>query len=180
MSVDVESNTPRSASAGSIDPDTGRADFEAIVAPLMPALLAFFVRRVIPKHESADCLSETLIVLWKSRRTMPQGESDYRAWAFGVAHNILLNHRRGYVRRANLADRVRDEIQVQGQQTVSEEKTELVNALVGLPGKQRELVQLIVWDGFGVAEAGALLGLRANAARAAYARAKKKLRETLT
>jgi DNA-directed RNA polymerase specialized sigma24 family protein len=42
------------------------------------------------------------------------------------------------------------------------------------------LLVLIVWDGFGVAEAGALLGLSATAVRTRYSRARKHLRAIIS
>lgn len=56
---------------------------------------------------------------------------------------------------------------------------DLEAALAALSEQDLELVALIVWDGFGVAEAGALLGLRPDAARQRYARARSRLRGAL-
>ena len=155
------------------DTSTG---FEASIAPLMQPLLAYFARRVLPRDESADCLSETLIVLWRKRASLPSTENELRAFAFGVAKGVLANHVRGRVRQTALGDRVRDEVRVSAPSVVD---TDVRDSLAALAPKDRELVQLIVWDGFGVAEAGALLGIRPGAARTRYSRAKEKLRVTL-
>ncbi|WP_443192734.1 sigma factor-like helix-turn-helix DNA-binding protein [Paenarthrobacter sp. AB444] len=42
------------------------------------------------------------------------------------------------------------------------------SAVLDLRPKDRELVMLIVWDGFGEAETGALLGLSPTASRTRY------------
>jgi len=150
--------------------------FEASIAPLMQPLLAYFTRRVEPREESADCLSETLVVLWRRRDALPASADELRAFAFGVAKGVLANHVRGRIRQGALGDRVRDEVRVSAPSVVDES---VMDALRSLPAKDRELVQLIVWDGFGVAEAGSLLGIRAGAARTRYARAKERLRVIL-
>lgn len=150
--------------------------FEASIAPLMQPLLAYFARRVEPREESADCLSETLVVLWRRRESLPASPDELRAFAFGVAKGVLANHVRGRIRQGALGDRVRDEVRVSAPSVVDEA---VADALHSLREKDRELVQLIVWDGFGVAEAGALLGVRAGAARTRYARAKERLRVIL-
>ena len=49
-----------------------------------------------------------------------------------------------------------------------------------LPDRDRELVLLVAWEGFGVAEAGVVLGLKPDAARQRYARARARLRQRLT
>ena len=150
--------------------------FEASIAPLMQPLLTYFARRVLPRDESADCLSETLVVLWRKRDRLPATDGELRAFAFGVAKGVLANHVRGRVRQGALGDRVRDEVRVAAPSVVDDDVRE---ALASLNARDRELVQLIVWDGFGVAEAGALLGIRPGAARTRYSRAKEKLRVLL-
>lgn len=154
------------------------ATFEDDIRSLMPALFAYFLRRVRPQEDAADCLSETLVVLWRRRADLPADPDAQRAWTFGIARGVLANQRRGRTRRTQLADRLRGEVAVQVRNTA--EPSDLHEALDALPERDRELVALIVWDGFGVAEAGGLLGLKADAARARYSRARKRLRETLS
>ncbi len=151
-----------------------RAAFEDAVRPLMPDLLAYFVRRVDPREDAADCLSETLLVLWRRRRAWPAAPSDRRAWAFGVAKKVLANHARGRMRRHALAEHLRAELGASA--PPASDHDALLDAL---SPKDRELVRLIVLDGFGVAEAGALLGLRPTASRMRFARAKQRLRDQL-
>jgi RNA polymerase sigma-70 factor (ECF subfamily) len=145
---------------------------------LMPALLAFFVRRITPAEDAADCLSETMVVLWRRRRSMPVGQEDARRWAFGVAKGVLANARRGRLRRSALADRVRADVAA-SVLPASDIELDVRRALDQLGSVDKELVTLIVWDGFGVAEAGALVGLKPEAARSRYSRARVRLRESL-
>jgi len=152
--------------------------FEDDIRELMPALLAYFVRRVRLQEDAADCLSETLVVLWRRRADLPTDPDAKRAWTFGIARGVLANQRRGRVRRTQLADRLRGEVAVQVPGAAGH--PDLRDALDALPERDRELVALIVWDGFGVAEAGQALGLKPDAARARYSRARKRLRATLS
>jgi RNA polymerase sigma-70 factor (ECF subfamily) len=141
----------------------------------MPDLLAYFVRRVLPAEDSADCLSETMLVLWRKRNSLPQDDSERRAWAFGIARRVLGNYRRGSIRRKGLTDLLCDEIRA----TTGSTFTDGRDLLSVLPAPDRELVQLIIWDGFGVAEAGAIIGIKPSAARMRYARAKERIRRSL-
>jgi RNA polymerase sigma factor (sigma-70 family) len=150
--------------------------FEGLIAPIMPDLLRYFARRVTPVDDAYDCLSETLIVLWRSSRKLPADANDTRAWSFGVARKVLANHVRGQSRRAALTARI-GEMAVGGDHP--NEDAPVREALEKLPGRDQELVRLIVWDGFGVAEAGALLGLKPATARTRYARAKSQLKRHL-
>lgn len=157
--------------------DPAMAHFESAVVPLMPALLAYFARRVLPSEDAADCLSETMIVLWRHRSRLPESDDARRAWTFGVARRVLSNQRRGRIRQLALADRVRAEVRLT--LPPADRDDEVAAALETLPERDAELVRLIIWDGFGVSEAGALLGLRAGASRTRYSRAKEKLRALL-
>jgi RNA polymerase sigma-70 factor (ECF subfamily) len=56
---------------------------------------------------------------------------------------------------------------------------ELTDAMQALKPADRELLILIVWDGLPVSAAGAILGLKPEAARARYSRTRKKLRHSL-
>ncbi|MHC5797149.1 RNA polymerase sigma factor [Lacisediminihabitans sp. FW035] len=149
-------------------------DFTTLMTALMPDLLAYFVRRVTPREDSADCLSETMIVLWRKRDTLPTTAPEQRAWAFGVAKKVLSNQRRGTIRRHALGERIREQIRHSSPSDSAAGDSDLLR---GLSKTDQELVRLIVWDGFPVAEAGALLNLRPSAARMRYSRAKEKLRE---
>jgi RNA polymerase sigma-70 factor (ECF subfamily) len=161
------------------DDATIRACFEAVVEPLMPDLLRYFARRVAPREDAADCLSDTLLVLWRHRSRMPGQAEEQRAWAYGIARNVLCNHQRkrarrvsayGFVVRAHLAA-------VPAEPSPATEAA--LAALNRLGELDRELVRLVVWDGFGVGEAGRILGMREATARSRYSRARSRLRTLL-
>ncbi|TFC54551.1 MULTISPECIES: RNA polymerase sigma factor [unclassified Cryobacterium] len=152
--------------------------FEASIRPLMPKLLAYFTRRVLPSVDAADCLSETLVVLWRRRSELPGDEDGLRAWSYGVAKGVLANHQRSQIRRTRLSERLRDDLSRSPSPTVAAD-TGLSEALATLSDVDKDLVLLVAWDGFGVAEAGELLGLTPGAARSRYSRARKALREQL-
>ncbi len=154
------------------------AAFEESARILTPALMAYFIRRVDPVEDATDCVSETLLVLWRQRDQLPVDPAERRAWSFGVAKGVLANYRRGKIRRVALSEKLRAGL-VHESDAGQQFDTEMHAALASLRSQDRELVILIVWDGFGVAEAGALLGLSATAARTRYSRARKQLRASM-
>lgn len=158
---------------------SARTDFESALRPHLRDLLAYFARRVQPQEDAADCLSETLLVLWRRADELPTETDALRAWTFGIAKGVLANQRRGAVRQNQLAERLRGEIAVHRPHSEGEDSRAMFTALANLRTTDRELVTLIIWDGFGVAEAGALLGLSPGAARARYSRARSQLRRQL-
>lgn len=148
-------------------------DFDALVTKTSPALLAYLVRRVDPPHDAADVLSEVLITAYRKLSAIPDDANAARFWLFAVARRQLANYRRGKLRHNNVAARLADSIRLS---PLQHEQAHAVELLDHLPEKDRELVSLIIWDGFGVAEAGQLLGLRPSTARTRYGRIKEKLR----
>lgn len=159
-------------------PTNTEAAFEETARALTPALMAYFIRRVDPPEDATDCVSETLLVLWRQCDQLPAEPEERRAWSFGVAKGVLSNYRRGKIRRGALSEKLRAGL-VHEPDPGHPFDAEIHAALAGLRSLDRELVILIVWDDFGVAQAGALLGLSATAARTRYSRARKQLRASL-
>jgi RNA polymerase sigma-70 factor (ECF subfamily) len=144
-----------------------------------PRLLSYFERRVVVREDAADLLGETLLVLWRRSSDIPASDIEAAMWLFGVARRVLAGHRRGGKRRLALAERLRNELAVTSDMTdeVADRVREAVRAL---PERDRELVGLVHWEGFALAEAAAILGIRPGTARMRYQRARARLAETLS
>lgn len=151
---------------------------EEVMRELMPDLLGYFVNRLDDREDAADAVAETLLVLWRKERVVPTDAEDARRYAFGVARKVLQTARRGHHRRIALADRLRAAV-CEEVIPSPEIDIELRTALSGLADQDRELILLIAWEGFSVADTSRILGIRPDAARARYSRARARLRETL-
>jgi RNA polymerase sigma-70 factor (ECF subfamily) len=143
-----------------------------------PALLAYFRRRVAA-DDAADLVAETMVVAWRRRRSLPVSEEEARMWLFGVARNVLLNAQRSERRRWSMADRLRERLTAEPVMP-DDEAVEVRDAIAQLPVDLAELVRLVHWDGWRVAEAAELLGIPASTARSRHARAKDLLRDALS
>ena len=160
-------------------PLSDEARFVAAMAPLMPDLVRYFARRVQPTADAADCAAETALVMWRKHRKLPADPSEQRAWAFGIARNILANHTRKRVRRSIIDDSLRDAMMTVTVAEISDEAYAAAEALTLLPEADQELIRLIIWDEFTIAEAAKVMGLRADAARKRYERARIRLRNAV-
>jgi RNA polymerase sigma-70 factor (ECF subfamily) len=160
------------------DFDSKRDTVEVFIRSIAPELLAYFARRVMPNEDAADCLSETLLVLWRRRDRLPSDHGDRRAWSYGVAHRVLAAHRRSGVRHLSLTARLRDELRHHPIAPESDDDV-ATKALASLSPRDQELVSLVVWEDLTVAQAASVLGIRADAARARYSRARRALRARL-
>lgn len=157
---------------------TASQGFEDFVRGVADELLAYFARRVTPGEDAADCLSETLLVLWRRRDRLPEPHDERRAWCYGIARTVLAAHRRTGARRLAIAQRLADELQHHPIAPVADDD-DAITALATLPERDRELVTLVAWEGLTVAQAAVVLGIRADAARARYSRARRRLRAHL-
>lgn len=140
------------------------------------ALFAYFTYRVENAEDAADLFSETALVAWRRRRTMPAHDDEAKRWLYGVARNTLFNHHRAGRRRRKLLEALRDELiradtlaTAEGENDV---QLEVRAALETLPSSQAELLKLIHWDDLTIADAAAVLGLTASTARSRYSVAK--------
>lgn len=141
-------------------------------------LLSYLQRRV-GTDDAPDLLGETMVVAWRRVAELPIEPERARMWLFGIARGTLLNHARGERRRWALADRVRGHVGTDAAAPPADAGAEVRDAIARLDPELAEVVRLVHWDGFALAEAAEVLGLPPSTARGRYARAKEELRVAL-
>ncbi|WP_337003183.1 MULTISPECIES: RNA polymerase sigma factor [unclassified Microbacterium] len=151
------------------------AAFEASASDL----LSYLTRRVGP-DDAGDLLGESMVVAWRRVRQLPDDPERARMWLFGVARGTLLNHARGERRRWALADRLRGRIGDGASRMPADAGMDVRDAITRLDPDLAELVRLVHWDGFSLADAAELLGIPASTVRGRYQRAKAELRAALS
>lgn len=165
---------------------TETTDVASLAERLAPSLLTYFTRRVSDTSDAADLLAETLLVVWRRSADLPRDPDQARMWTYGVARRVLATHRRGGVRRNALAARLRAELELAqpASHTPDDSSTHahaaVHAALERLSPLDREIVRLVHWDGFTLAEVATLLGKRPGTVRSRYHRARQRLREHLS
>lgn len=138
-------------------------------------LLAYFERRA-RGAEAADLLSETMVTAWRRIAAMPTDPTEARMWLFGIARNVLSNAERSAQRRWNLADRLRAHLITEPVADGDHASNiEVRDAVARLPSELQELIALIHWDGFSIAEAAEMVGIPPSTARTRYQAARRQL-----
>ena len=147
-------------------------------------LLGYLTRRTSPAADAADVLSNVLVVIWAKRTSLPLDAVAARMWSFGVARNALRDYRRQGARREKLADALRANLDslalAHGTDPLEAarltQRGEDIRSAIGrLPKLDRELIMLVHWDDFTLAQAAALIGMNASTARTRYSRARQRL-----
>jgi len=143
-------------------------------------VLGYLARRVHPTEDAADLLSEVMLITWRRRHDLPVSPEDV-PWVFGVARNVLANHRRSSLRRLAATEDLAAHLRLlplsecQGR----EAGMDLRAALARLDDLDREIVTLSVWEQLSSAEIAVVLTMPAATVRSRLARARARLRTSL-
>jgi RNA polymerase sigma-70 factor, ECF subfamily len=140
-------------------------------------IYAYAARALAPdQSEIDDVVAEVYLVAWRRIEELPQSPQD-RLWLFGVARNVLRNTKRSTNRRLLLVDRIRRQPRAP---TGSEPSSvDVTDALRRLSPNEREVLQLVVWDGLSAAETAKVLNCSVNVVQVRLHRARRQLARRL-
>ena len=145
-----------------------------------PDLLRYFQRR-LSVDDAADGLAELMLAAWRRVDSTPHEPEQSRMWLFGVARHVVTNAVRSERRRWSLTERFREVLRTSPTEgRPADEGAEVRDAIGRLSPAQAELVRLIHWDGFAIAEAAQILSISPSTARTRYQRARADLKTALT
>ncbi len=96
------------------------------------------------------------------------------AWVYRSCENIAYDLVKNQNRFTELDERTASAPDLN---SASDEESDFFSALNLLEGDDREIVKLVIWDGYNLKEASAMLGLTHAAGRQKYSRALKKLKK---
>ncbi|MFE3452787.1 RNA polymerase sigma factor [Nonomuraea sp. NPDC059194] len=160
--------------------DHRRARFEAVYAGTYEQILGYAVRRCPSPDDAADVVAETFAIAWRKIDQLPQG-AEARLWLYGVARNVLANHRRSttrhHARTVELDADLADLYASTPDSTV--EFGAIARAFQDLQDDDRELLGLVAWEGLERGEIAAVLGCSRNAVRIRLHRARKRFARAL-
>src|SRR5438067_11196288 len=116
---------------------------------------------------------------WRRRREIP---ARVLPWLLGVTRRALADQRRSIRRRLGLVDRVvlhRVEPPAGDPADEVTERAVVLAALGELPPRDRELLELIAWDGLCSADAAVVVGCSEGAFAVRLSRARRRLADAL-
>ena len=145
-----------------------------------------FLERQVGATAAEDLAAETFTVAFAQRQTFDARRGDVRPWLFGIAINLLRNHRRAEVARRDLgvrqATRERqaiDEDPVHDRAVVTGEVTRVANALARIDDDSRALLLLVASTDFNIEQVAESLHISQAATRTRLWRARQQLRAEL-
>lgn len=155
---------------------TRRERFRELYEELYDDLWRYSRRRTTNDADANDVVAEVMAVAWRRLDDVPPPPGA-RPWLFGVARNHLRSGRRKADRRESLTRK----LQQQGSFTTqirSEEAERLevvAGALEQIDEADRELIELVAWEGLTHGEIATLLSISENAVAIRLHRARGRL-----
>ncbi|MEN9506503.1 MAG: hypothetical protein RI958_2429 [Actinomycetota bacterium] len=152
--------------------------FRAAYVAHTRALLAYAARRCDAFPDAADIVADTMLVAWRRIDAMPP-EPETRLWLFGVARNVLNNHRRGHRRSERLGQRLRQQLHEQSQtvELADGDTARLIQvALQKLKPLEREVMLLTISEQLTPSEIAVVLEVNSSTVRTHLQRARTKVR----
>lgn len=121
-----------------------------------------YCRRRTDAQTAADCAAEAFLVAWRRIDDVPAGDASL-GWLYAVARRTLANEFRGRGRRRRLHDTLRDAPFDAGPSPEvlvvrREQDEQVLRALARLRPRDREVLQLALWEGLTHAAIAELLG----------------------
>jgi len=171
------------------------AAFDELFSRHSGAVLSFLARLTATKCDPEDLLQETFLRVLTHAKDFRPGAA-FRPWLFTIARNVAYNSLQKRKLRAEVevqtdfrSPSVSAFVHESYAQNASsdpsarmqsqEQKTKLLAALGELPDAQREIIVLVVFNGFSYEEASAITGDSEGTLRSRVFHALKKLRDRL-
>ncbi|MFI1992062.1 RNA polymerase sigma factor [Actinoplanes sp. NPDC020271] len=162
--------------------------FEAFYREHIGPVSRFVARRVDDPHLAADLTADIFVAVIESAHTYRPDRGSRTAWLYGVAHHVLAAEHRRARRESAVTRRVAgrrlldaaDVARIEERIDAEASARRVHQALSGVPDGTRRLLELVAVDGLPVAEAAAVLGMSAIAARVRLHRARRQIRALLT
>jgi RNA polymerase sigma factor (sigma-70 family) len=157
--------------------------FEHVYAAHVRAVLGYALRRTPDPEDAADVVAETFLVALRRLDEVP-AEPGTRPWLYAVARRTLANQHRGHHRRHRLGERLRHDLRSGLGGTVPDPADDVAmtadarRALDALSDRDREVLELALWEGLEPREIAEVLGVSPAAARQRLSRARAAVRGT--
>lgn len=147
-----------------------------------PHIQRYLARR-LGQQVADDLVAETFLAAFAKRERYDATRHDARPWLYGIATNLVGQHRRDEVRRGRAladgpdvgdhADRVTADVAARGLRPV------LAGALAALSAEDRDVLLLVAWEQLSYLEVAEALSVPVGTVRSRLNRARRKVREAL-
>lgn len=154
-------------------PDVHQRRFEMLFREHYDDVLRYALARA-DTEVAKDAAADTFVVAWRRSAEVPERALP---WLLAVTRRTLADQRRSLRRRARVTERLvhhRLETGATDPADVVTERAAVVGALLELRPADREMLELIAWDGLAPADAAVVLGCSPGALAVRLSRARRR------
>ena len=180
MAFDVERrNTPVVTDAECIERSLVHGDAFVEVFDRHYRRIHLFVAARVGTAAADDVASETFLIAFRRRAAYDLGRADAGPWLFGIAVNLLRDHRRAEARRMRAYARAAGREWIVGDQPEHGLDPAVAAALLSLGAADRHLILLFAWAELSYEQIAEALGIPFGTVCSRLNRARAKLRASL-
>jgi RNA polymerase sigma factor (sigma-70 family) len=150
-----------------------------------PHIYRYLARRA-DRQVADDLVAETFLAAFAKRDRYDLSYADARPWLYGIATNLVNQHRREVARQYRIRQAVTGEPEVPGHAdqvvadvTAQAMRSLLDEALAALPAGDRDVLLLIAWEQLTYQEVSRALAIPVGTVRSRLNRARTKVRQVL-
>ena len=164
---------------GASDGPGGDDHFEALYRGSDKEIFAYVLRRAGGDTETvADLVAEVFVVALRKQDVIPPSPED-RLWLYGVARRVVLDHQRRDKRWLRAQSQLRQKASSETAANSDGSRERVQAAMEKLRPADREVLQLVIWDGLSHSQAAQVLGITTNAVALRLHKARSRLRRIL-
>lgn len=144
-----------------------------------------FLARRVGGHLADDLTGQTMLLAFERRYTFDDRYTSCLPWLYGMANNLIRQHRRTQVRRDRALDRLRRNTSaehsgaVQSRFSAFAAAHTLRSAIARLSRKEHDILLLIAWEELSYEEVSLALQIPLGTVRSKIHRVRRKLRTAL-
>jgi RNA polymerase sigma factor (sigma-70 family) len=164
---------------GASDGPGGDDHFEALYRGSYREIFAYVLRRTGGDTETvADLVAEVFVVALRRQDVIPPSPED-RLWLYGVARRVVLDHQRRDKRWLRAQSELQQKASSETDGASDGSRLRVQAAMERLRPADREVLQLVIWDGLSHREVAQVLGITSNAVALRLHKARSRLRRIL-
>ncbi len=151
----------------------------ALLAALVPLLVAFYRRRMRDGGDDIEDLVQETLIAVHTRRVTYDRDRQFTAWLFAIARYKMIDHFRA--RRQTCAiDGLEEILAIEGFEDSSNAKMDMDTLLADLPAKQANAIRATRIDGLSITEAADHAGIGESDVKVSIHRGLKALAARIT
>ncbi|MCA9825694.1 MAG: sigma-70 family RNA polymerase sigma factor [Dehalococcoidia bacterium] len=154
--------------------------WEEIFAANHDAIYRYLLRRLGNRDVAEDVAADVFLNAVRGIERFRYQGIALRAWLYGIAHHLAVDHVRREVRRANSSGTLPGPTEAGGFADQVADRAEVVHALQYLTDEQQHVIVLRFFEGLSVAEVARVTQRREGAVKALQHRALRRMRSILT